>query len=291
MSRIELSWNRLDIERRLGFQSKKYTGVNSALSFLLAVLLTLAFYAALYPLFQTGRYNMVNMFFHGGPEGRSSIPYFIVFLTAWCVAILLIKRMKLRLQQRALRLDIMPRDVDFALSPATAPRIIDRIREKVDDPRRFMLLSRIERAVSNLKNLGRVADVAESMAAQAENDEAYLESTYTLIRGFIWAIPVLGFIGTVLGLARAIGGFGQVVSRGAELSELKTSLGGVTAGLAIAFETTLIALVAALFIQLALTMLKKQEEDFLDECADYCHRDIIAKLRALDVRDEFNRDA
>jgi hypothetical protein len=55
----------------------------------------------------------------------------------------------------------------------------------------------------------------------------------------------------------------------------------VTAGLATAFETTLVALVAALFIQLALTGLKKSEEEFLDECGEYCLRHVVGRLRIL----------
>ena len=58
--------------------------------------------------------------------------------------------------------------------------------------------------------------------------------------------------------------------------------------MAIAFETTLIALVFALVIQLVLTMIKKKEEDFLDECSDYCHKNIITKLKTVGLRDEYD---
>ena len=130
MDTAELSWNELDIERRLGFSSKKYTGVNSALAFLLGALLTLCFYAALYPFFHRGGHEMVDMFFHGGPKNRSVIPYFTVFLAGWSVAILALKRQKLLLQRRALSLDIMPADPGFVLSPDTAAQIIDRIHRQ-----------------------------------------------------------------------------------------------------------------------------------------------------------------
>jgi biopolymer transport protein ExbB/TolQ len=161
---------------------------------------------------------------------------------------------------------------------------------KVDAPKQFILLNRIDRAISNLKNIGRVGDVAEGLRVQSDNDEIFMESTYNLLRGFIWAIPVLGFIGTVLGLSQAVGGFGNVVAKGADIEKLKESLGAVTSGLAIAFETTLIALVAALIIQLIMSFVKQKEEDFLDECSDYCHENIISKLKMIDIRDEFNRE-
>jgi len=290
MSHLQLNWNRSDFERKFGFDSKKYTGVNSVFSFILAIVFSTAFYGLLYVFTQFGEFPKINMFFHGGAENRSTIPYFIVFLSSWSMAILLIKSRKLKLQTKALNLDIVPQDVDFVLAPNSASQIMNEMYEKVDDPQRFLLLNRISRSISNLKNIGRISDVAEGLGAQAENDENYLESTYTLIKGFIWAIPVLGFIGTVLGLSEAIGGFGKVVSQGADLDKLKGSLSGVTAGLAIAFETTLIALVFALIIQLVLTMLKKKEEDFLDECSDYCHKNIISKLKTVGLRDEYDRD-
>lgn len=286
---FELSWNRNDIERKLGFKSGKYTGVNTLLSFIIAIFMTVIFYGALYPLAYKGQ-DLIDMFFPGGAANRCNIPIYTVFLSAWCFAILIIKSIKLSLQKKSLRLKIVPEVPDFVLAPNTALQILNEMYKKVDDPEKFILFNRISRCLSNLKNLGRISDVVEGLEAQAENDENYVESTYTLIKGYIWAIPVLGFIGTVLGLSQAVGGFGKVIQEGAEIEKLKASLSGVTSGLAIAFETTLIALVAALFIQLVMTMIRKNEENFLDECSDYCHRNIIAKLKTIGVRDEFDRN-
>ena len=89
-----------------------------------------------------------------------------------------------------------------------------------------------------------------------------METSYTSIRGLVWAIPILGFIGTVSGLSYAIGGFGRVLSQTDDPSQLIEALKGVTGGLATAFETTLLALVAALLVQMAITFQKKREEEF-----------------------------
>ena len=53
----------------------------------------------------------------------------------------------------------------------------------------------------------------------------------------------------------------------------------MTGGLATAFETTLLALIAALLVQMAMTFQKKREEEFLDECTDYCQREVLGRLR------------
>ena len=97
-----------------------------------------------------------------------------------------------------------------------------------------------------------------------------------------------GFIGTVIGLSDAVGGFGKVVSQGADIEELKTALGGVTGGLSVAFETTLIALVLALIVQLFAKFVNNQEELFMDECADYCNRNIVAKMKNINLTEEIN---
>ena len=86
-------------------------------------------------------------------------------------------------------------------------------------------------------------------------------------------LPYYDRIGTVLGLARAVGGFGAVLTENnAPVAEMREALSGVTGGLAVAFETTLIALAAALILQLLLTMQLKAEEDLLDAVSDFLNR-------------------
>ena len=169
-----------------------------------------------------------------------------------------------------------------------AQEIIANINQNVHRGCDFLVLNRIECALENLRNIGRVSDVSSFLKDLAERDASVSETTYTLPQGLIWAIPVLGFIGTVLGLSEAVGGFGSVVAGGADLDALKGALGGVTGGLATAFETTLIALVIALIIQLLMTLLQQKEEDFLDRCSDYCYKNLTSHLKMLDVDDDLN---
>ena len=282
-----LSFARYDIERLCGFKSKKLTMVNYVFTFIIGVLFTVVFYGLLIPFYGKG-VDMVDMFFHGGAASRSSLPYYTVFLTCWSLAILLVKLLKLKNQRRAFELNILPDDPNFVLSPRTAREILDRIYMQVDQPSCYALLDRIDIALGNLKNLGNVTGVSECLASQANSDEEYMANSYTILKGFIWAIPVLGFIGTVIGLSEAVGGFGKVVSQGADIEELKKALGGVTSGLSVAFETTLIALVLALIVQLFAKLVNNQEELFMDECADYCNRNIVAKMKNINLTEEIN---
>jgi biopolymer transport protein ExbB/TolQ len=269
---LMLSWTRMDPERRIGFSGGRFTSPNKFLAFLVGLLLTLSFYAALY---LPGIPQWLNdMFTRRGP-----CPYPTMLLFFWALALLFMKWRKLDLQKRAEKLPVMPQQPDFELTPVTARAVRERMRAIVDDPSHFILLNRIDLALANLHNIGHTADVAAILKIQAENDEAQIASSYSMIQGFLWAIPVLGFIGTVQGLSQAIGAFATTLAAGADMTALRASLQNVTGGLATAFETTLVALVCALILQLLLSWLQSLESEFLDACNDICHKNVAGRLR------------
>lgn len=268
-----LAWKRQDVEQRVGFRGGRATDVNPWLSFIIGALLSVGFYMALM--------LAPNSLFAQSFTARGPTPYATTFFTFWAIAILFIKWRKLRFQRRSLNHEVTPHAHDFVLSPKTVDEVSSQLYRIVDDPKHFVLYNRIMIAISNLKNLGRVADVDDILRSQAEHDESAMETSYSLVRGFVWAIPVFGFIGTVLGLSEAIGGFSSVLEATQDVSEIVGALKGVTAGLATAFETTLQALVAATIIQMWMTFLKKSEEDFLDECTEYCLRRVVSRLRLM----------
>lgn len=270
---LRLSWYSSDIEQRLGFRGGRFTRVNSLLTGLIGLVLTALFYAVLIPV-PPNRFS--DMF-----TQRGFTPYVMVLILFWSLTILFFKWRKLRHQRRALDLQFLPGSRDFVLSPSTVDEVLEGLLASSDDPRQFVLLNRIQVALSNLRNLGRVTDVDEILRSQAEWDQSGMETSYSLVRGFVWAAPVLGFIGTVMGLSVAIGGFGEVLNRASETSEIAGSLKVVTGGLATAFETTLVALIIALGLQMLVTFLHKAEEEFLDECGEFCQRQIVGRLRLM----------
>jgi biopolymer transport protein ExbB/TolQ len=132
--------------------------------------------------------------------------------------------------------------------------------------------------------VGNISDVSAILSAQSEKDERMVASSFNLVSGFIWAIPVFGFIGTVVGLADAIQGFGATLQLSTDLEAIKSSMTLVVQGLSTAFDTTLLALIAAVVLQILLNFQKRKEIRFLDECDSYCQQQILTKLRL--VKDE-----
>jgi biopolymer transport protein ExbB/TolQ len=270
-----LNWRRQDIENRLGFTGGRFTTTNNLLTAIFGLLTTALFFAVvIWAQQRPGLRWFGDMFLERGP-----CQFVTMFLFFWALGILLIKTQKLRLQRRALAVNAVPVQGDFQLNTTTARSTLDRIHGLADATGHFLLLNRIERALSNLKNIGQISDVSSILQTQAAYDEEQINSSYGLVQGFIWAIPVLGFIGTVLGLSQAIGFFGETLKSDGDMAGIRESLQSVTAGLATAFETTLVALVCALVLQLLVTYLQTKESEFLDSCNDFCHANVVSRLR------------
>ncbi len=274
----QLNWAKSDIEQRLGFRGGRFTGVNKLLTFLAGVLLTVGFFAIIiFAVKPNANLQWVSdMFLQRGPT-----QYATMLLFFWALCILFVKWRKLCFQRKALELAAIPNQAEFVLNPDSAPPVLERIHTLVDSTGNFLLLNRIERALSNLKNIGQISDVSNILQTQAGYDEEQVSSSYSLVGGFVWAIPVLGFIGTVLGLSVAIGAFSTTIKAGGNMDAIRNSLESVTLGLSTAFETTLVALVCALILQLLITYLQGRESEFLDDCNDYCHANVVARLRLM----------
>ncbi len=106
------------------------------------------------------------------------------------------------------------------------------------------------------------------------DDEIYkVDLNYTLIKYFIWAIPILGFVGTVAGIAMSVSEFSTFIQNLKEITEIsnnmKIALSGVTKGLAAAFNTTFLALITIIPIMLFNNLLQKKEEEFLLDIKEF----------------------
>jgi len=276
-----LAWSKEDVENRFGFKGGRYTSVNHVFAFLIGALLTGILYALMILVFAHLPMASAVATIYMRPSNQFAVVPATFFFFGG-LAILFLKGKKIQFQERALKISAVPAEHEFVLTDSTAATVLARIHSLVDHPRHFVLLNRLDRALSNFRNIGQVNDVSAILRAQAENDEDQVASSYTVVNGLVWAIPVLGFIGTVLGLSLAIGRFTSTLQAAGDLTLIRASLQGVTGGLATAFESTLVALTFTLILQLVITFQQKREMSFLDECNDYCHSHIVSKLRVTD---------
>ena len=118
-----------------------------------------------------------------------------------------------------------------------------------------------------MKNLHTTNDVQRShefLRHQTDIDSDNAASRYAVLRIFIWAMPILGFIGTVLGIGLAVGDFSGFLTGDIEdVNIVKKELSKITGGLSFAFDTTLLGLAASLVAMIATTFVQTIEERFL----------------------------
>lgn len=271
-----LSVSRHDPEYWFGVTPGAGTSVNSGFAGIIAAVLTILLFVLIH--------FLPESYFRAMLLDRGPTQHAAVFLGIWSAAILLMKRRKLRIQRQSLQHPVIPENYDFVLSSNTADQVIRNIHAIAESPDRFIVFNRILIALSNLKNLGRIGDVDDILRSLAERDESSHQTSFATLGGFLWAIPVLGFIGTVLGLAQAIGNFSSLLDEQADVSGIVGELKQVTGGLSTAFETTLLALVIALIVQLWMTEQKKAEEIFLDDSQEYCLKQIVSRIRILPAK-------
>lgn len=275
---MRFHWAREDIEQRFRVYGGRFTDTNAMFTLVLGLIASAAFMlvahlAALIPVLAP----LAEKFTDRGPT-----PYAIVLFFAWSLAILWIKRYKLRYQSKLLTVAIVPPERSFILNQDSARKCLDHLERLADSPKHFMLLNRVEIALSSLENLGNLNDVSAILSAQAAQDEQRVASSYSLLSGFVWAIPVFGFIGTVLGLGEAIQGFGATLANAEDIEAIRVSMKGVVSGLSTAFDTTLVGLVATVILQVMISFARRSEAQFLDACDEYCQQNVLRKLRIED---------
>ena len=112
----------------------------------------------------------------------------------------------------------------------------------------------------------------EAVPAAASLDAGTLDASYGPLNVYAWILPVLGFIGTASGMASAIDGFSEVLRGGqVNVDQLAAELSqSVIPGLSAAFETTILALAAALVTYLCTNALRSWDQEALDQLDRLC---------------------
>ena len=126
-----------------------------------------------------------------------------------------------------------------------------------------------------------VAAVATAVKNCCESETDKLESELSMIRYIVWAIPSIGFIGTVRGIGDALGQAHEAV---------QGNIIGVTNSLGIAFNSTFIALVISIFIMFFSHQLQLMQERLVQSTQDYCDNSLLNHL-LIGGRDEVDNEA
>ncbi len=106
-----------------------------------------------------------------------------------------------------------------------------------------------------------------------ESESERLESELSMIRYIAWAIPSIGFIGTVRGIGAALGQAHRAV---------EGDIAGVTESLGVAFNSTFVALMISIVVMFLVHQLQLLQERLVFETQSYVDRNLIRHMQARD---------
>lgn len=191
-------------------------------------------------------------------------------LMLWALAMIARKRVVNGRERALLERDLLPLADGMTILPEDV-REWARQLEALPGPERETLLPRA--ALAALHRFGATRSIADASArgreiCEAETDR--LDSEMSLLRYIAWAIPAIGFIGTVRGIGDAMAQAHRA---------MQGDLGGVTQSLGTAFNSTLIALLLSLVLMFLLHHLQEQQERVVRDAETWIDRRLLQRLR------------
>lgn len=105
------------------------------------------------------------------------------------------------------------------------------------------------------------------------------ETSYSLPRILVWAIPLLGFIGTVIGISGAVSGFSGFLENSGDVEQIKEGIGQVTSNLGLAFDTTLLALFLSVLVMIPLVLVERYESSLLLGIEVFINDKLLPRLK------------
>jgi biopolymer transport protein ExbB/TolQ len=119
------------------------------------------------------------------------------------------------------------------------------------------------------KNTQNVQHASAAITESVEILAAQLESGNSMIRYFIWAIPSIGFIGTVRGIGSALAKAEEAVAG---------DISGMVDKLGVAFNSTLVSLVISIILMYLLHVLNNRQDQMVINTQKNCEKHLLTQL-------------
>ena len=119
--------------------------------------------------------------------------------------------------------------------------------------------ARLVSLLEKVQSSGSVTALGDEMKYASERDADRQYEGASLVRIIIWATPMLGFLGTVMGITQALGDLaGQQLG-----NDLNAAMQGLFGGLYVAFDTTAVALTLSIVLMFCQFMSDQLESQLL----------------------------
>ncbi len=195
-----------------------------------------------------------------------------VILCLWSLLLLARQAQETRLSRKLLDREYVKIGDGQVVLPEDA-RVYSRPLESLPKVEQDRFLPRLLMVAYNRFGATRsVQDAAEAVRDECDFEVASMDTKLSMVRFTAWAIPAVGFVGTVRGI-------------GAALQEAQGAMGGdisgVTMGLGVTFNATLTALVSCIIVMFWMHQLQQFQDRLVLDCRTYVDRQLLRKLRVV----------
>lgn len=117
-----------------------------------------------------------------------------------------------------------------------------------------------------------VQNTSETIDANVEALAVKQEAENSMVRYLIWAIPAIGFIGTVRGIGQALSQADQA---------LAGDIAGMTESLGVAFNSTFVALLISIVLMFLLHQLQRLQDSMVTDTQEYCESFLLNRISTV----------
>ena len=217
------------------------------------------------------RFSIGGIFVDRGPAG-----FAVTWLFFWGVAILYLKLLKIKYQERTALLNLFPSKIGGVVDSSTVGAFIDNIYGMPAQVRGSMAVNRIRKALELFEARNSKIEAEAMLDSLSAVDANRSNGSYALVKVFLWAIPVLGFIGTMQG-------FGIMHSSldfdPTDPAAIKAAFSNLTGGLSLCFDPTLLGVVLSMFLSFLLALIRRRDGKALTMIDSICSEKLLPKLK------------
>jgi len=192
-------------------------------------------------------------------------------LMLWAAAIMAYKGLVTRREQRLLELDLIPLAPGTRILPEDAREYARQIESMPGPDRRLLLPRSLLSSLSRFGATRSIQDVSTTAHSVCDAESERLDAELSMVRYIAWAIPSIGFIGTVRGIGEALAQAHKAV---------EGDIAGVTQSLGVAFNSTFIALLISIVLMFLLHQLQLQQERLVLDTRTWLDQRLIQHLQA-----------
>ncbi len=147
---------------------------------------------------------------------------------------------------------------DLTADQLLSQRMLNGLKDLPVPLHQHWLHQRLVAVLNYIHRNGATEGTESELKYLAESDQMRQQQRYSLVRILIWATPMLGFLGTVMGISQALGG----LNVGPE-NDLQKMMGGLQSSLYVAFDTTAQALVFSIGLMFVTFICERFESHWL----------------------------